>query len=280
MGSRIRGIVEQAFMKSRSGIVSRLPACLSVPLFGDRERWGPVPIEDDPCWREWTDRVYSAFYYANQKSGVGNHVNNAGYTILKAAGLSGMRVLEIGPGEIRHLIHWRPGSSSERQADSPQFVIADVRQDMLDRSAEVLRNAGVPCETRLLQRGQTELPFANEEFDRILTFYALEHVYPIGPCLDEMKRVLKPGGKLIGAIPTEGGLAWGVGRFLTTRRWLKKNTNIDPDKLICWEHPNFATFILSELEGRFEEERLQFWPLRLPVADLNLVVKFIYRKAN
>ena len=100
MGHRIRGIVKKAIVKNRSGIVSRLPTCLSVPLFGDRERWGLVPREDDPCWREWTDKVYSAFYYANQKNGVGNYVNNAGYMILKEVDLSGMRVLEIGPGEI------------------------------------------------------------------------------------------------------------------------------------------------------------------------------------
>ena len=270
-------------MKNHSGIFCKLPACFSVPLFGDRERWGCVPVENDPCWREWTDQVYSAFYYANQKGGVGNYINNAGYGILKGGGLSGMRVLEIGPGEIRHLPQWFPNSCSERlgrEISYPQYVIADIRQDMLDRSVEVLKNAGLPCETQLLQRSQTALPFADEEFDRIITFYALEHIYPLGPYLDEMKRILKPGGKLIGAIPAEGGMAWGLGRFLTSRRWLKKNTNIDPDKLICWEHPNFATCILTELESRFDEERLEYWPLRLPIVDLNLVVKFIYRKAN
>jgi SAM-dependent methyltransferase len=272
-------------VKNHSGIFCKLPACFSVPLFGDRERWGFVPVENDPCWREWTDQVYSAFYYANQKGGVGNYINNAGYGILKGGDLSGMRVLEIGPGEIRHLPQWFPNSFSERQGQGraipyPQYVIADIRQDMLDRSVAVLKNAGLPCETQLLQRSQTALPFADGEFDRIITFYALEHVYPLGPYLDEMKRILKPGGKLIGAIPAEGGLAWGLGRFLTSRRWLKKNTNIDPDKLICWEHPNFANYILSELSERFDQVCRQYWPFRFPCVDLNLIVNFIYRKAN
>jgi len=81
---------------------------------------------------------------------------------------------------------------------------------------------------------------------------------------------------LIGAIPAEGGLAWGVGRLLTSRRWLKANTGIDPDKLICWEHPNFADHILQALDRHFIKKTNRFWPFRLPFIDLNLVVQFIY----
>ena len=66
-----------------------------------------------------------------------------------------------------------------------------------------------------------------------------------------MKYYLKPDGIIVGAIPAEGGLLWALGRFLTSRQWLHKNTNIDYDKLICWEHPNYADFILKKLDQNF-----------------------------
>ena len=93
-----------------------------------------------------------------------------------------------------------------------------------------------------------------------------------------MNRVLKPGGILVGAIPAEGGLGWGLGRALTSRRWFKKNTSINPDKIICWEHPNFADTIIKELDRVFKLQKISQWPLRIPIIDINLIIKIIYKK--
>ena len=76
------------------------------------------------------------------------------------------------------------------------------------------------------------------------------------------------------------GLAWGGGRSLTSRRWLKKNTNIDPDKLISWEHPNFADEIFATLDRKFTRQALSFWPCRIPLIDANLIGRFIYNKKD
>jgi ubiquinone/menaquinone biosynthesis C-methylase UbiE len=40
------------------------------------------------------------------------------------------------------------------------------------------------------------LPFPDNYFDYVTTYQTLEHVQDLGKCLDEMLRVLKPGGKL------------------------------------------------------------------------------------
>jgi|SRR3989338_6187393 len=45
------------------------------------------------------------------------------------------------------------------------------------------------------------LPQANESMDTVLLFNVLEHLYNYQFVLSEAKRVLKPGGKLIGATP-------------------------------------------------------------------------------
>jgi hypothetical protein len=91
-------------------------------------------------------------------------------------------------------------------------------------------------------------------------------------------RVLKKEGKIIGAIPGEGGLTWGAGRFVTSRRWLKKNTTINPDKIICWEHPNFADSILKTMDNTMRQCYISYWPFSIRLIDLNLLIKFVYEK--
>jgi hypothetical protein len=97
--------------------------------------------------------------------------------------------------------------------------------------------------------------------------------------LSDLVRVLKPGGILAGAIPTEGGLAWGAGRYLTSRRWLRKNTGIDPDKIICWEHPNYADAVIAQLDNAMHRDSVKFWPFSaIPLLDTNLIIRFEYSK--
>lgn len=245
----------------------RLPRFLSTPLFGDRARWGLHADHGDPMWLEW-EKTYLLFYTATQKASVGDRVNHAGYHVMRNVNLGGKRVLEIGPGDIRHLPYW--------PAKPKEYVITDIQQTMLNRSTTILNEHNIPSKAVLLQRDSTRLPFSDEEFDAVVSFYAFEHIIPLDTYLVEIKRVLRRQGILIGAIPAEGGLAWGVGRLLTSRRWLKAHTGIDPDKLICWEHPNFADHILQALDRHFIKKTNRFWPFRLPFIDLNLVVQFIY----
>lgn len=256
----------------------RLPHFLSAPLFGNRKRWGLSVDVDDPDWIEW-NKIYLDFYYSNQKASLGAVINNAGYRVMGRIDFTGKRVLEIGPGDIRHIPFWWE-KRDEVGKSPPFYTIADINPSMLESSSRVLDEAGIPHETKLIQRGEANLPFEDEFFDIIVSFYALEHIQPLGPYLDEISRILKPGGKLVGGIPSEGGLAWGLGRYLTSRRWLKQNSTIDPDKIICWEHPNFADLILKSLDERFDRQYFGAWPLQFPLIDINLIIKFIYRKSK
>ena len=247
-----------------------LPHSLRTPLWGDRERWGLIPKLDDPCWQEW-QHTYTDFYQANQREGIGTRVNDAGYAVMSSIDLSGKCVLEIGAGDIRHIKYWR-GVPAE-------YLLADISADMMAFAQKRLEERGIAYRTLPVSRNQP-LALDDASVDVIVSFYSLEHLYPLRPYLEEFKRLLKPGGCLIGAIPTEGGLAWGGGRMLTSRRWFKKNTAIDPDKIICWEHPNFADQILGELDQMFTREAIEHWPLTwLPLLDPNLVIRLLYRKS-
>jgi ubiquinone/menaquinone biosynthesis C-methylase UbiE len=245
-----------------------LPHFLRAPLWGDRERWGLTVDQEDSCWQEWQG-TYDRFYTENQRQGVGTTVNDAGYSVVSDIDLSGKTILEIGAGDIRHIRHW--------QSRPKEYLLADISSEMMDRARRGLEAHDVPYRALLVNRGEP-LPIADQSVDLIISFYSLEHLHPLRPYLEDMRRVLKPGGLLIGAIPAEGGLAWGGGRLLTSRRWLKQHTSIDPDKLICWEHPNFADEILAKLDDVFQRESAQYWPLPwLPLLDINLIIRFVYR---
>jgi SAM-dependent methyltransferase len=226
---------------------------------------------DDPCWEEW-ERTVISFYSENQRSGVGMRVNDAGYEIVGQVEIGGKTVLEVGPGDVRHHQYWRGLPA--------QYLLSDIDRSMLETAEKKLDKVGVEHRSILMSRGEP-LPLDDCSVDVVLSFYSLEHIYPLQPYLNELRRVLRPGGMVVGAIPTEGGLAWGLGRLLTSRRWFLKNTSIDPDKIICWEHPNFADTIIRHLDDTFERVRVSSWPFPwAPLLDVNLVIRFVHTKSS
>ena len=246
-----------------------LPQSLRIPLWGDRQKWGLIPQENDNNWTEWQRRQLE-IYEVTQRKGIGTRINDAGYEVMSSLPLGNTRILEIGPGDIRHIRFW--------QNAPKEYLLADLRIGMLKKAESILKNAGIPHKSLLLDRDEP-LPIDDESIDFVVSFYSLEHIYPLAPYLREIHRVLKPGGVLAGAIPTEGGLAWGTGRLLTSRRWVKKNTEIDPDKIICWEHPNFADQVIDDLDNVLSRKRLEYWPFSMiALIDTNLIIRFVYQK--
>jgi len=67
--------------------------------------------------------------------------------------------------------------------------------------------------------------------------------------------------------------------MMTTQRWLKKRYGLNLNKIICWEHPNFAREIITLLDNNFNRIELKAWPMPfIPSIDLNLIIKFTYSK--
>lgn len=244
-----------------------LPKHLGNPLFGDRERHGVVADEDDADWIAWQSE-YLNFYEATQKSGIGARINDAGYAVLSGLSLDGLHVAEIGPGSLPHRAFW--------QGTPRLFTAIDINERFLEMTAA---RAGCPVETIMISKSDRCLSLATESVDLLLSFYSLEHLHPLADYLKDYARILKPGGRIVGAIPNEGGLAWGLGRYLTSRRWIRKHTSIDYDKIICWEHPNFADTIIEELDRRFKRKAISMFPLgALRSQNFSLITRFCYEK--
>ena len=256
-------------MRNFKTLGRRIPYSISKYLFGDRKKFGIEVQLNDIDWKLW-EETYARFYNENQKVSVGKIVNDAGYKIMGEVDLFSKKVLELGPGKISHDINCKQSPKS--------YDVADIYQQFLDINDPKFENKPIEFYKHLLKKNTPKLPFEDNSFDIIISFYQLEHLYPLNEYINEYKRVLKKGGYLVGAIPTEGGLLWGLGRFFTTRSWFKKNTKINPDKIICWEHPNFSDEILNTLQSIFFVDKIQFWPLKIKSLDLNLVVKFKFKK--
>ena len=246
-----------------------LPNFLKKRLWGDRKKYGLRRNQKDPIWEEY-NKIITEFYESNQRGGIGGRVNDLGYDVLNKVNLRNKNILEIGAGDIRHLTYWKDEKPKK-------YIIADVSNEMMQISEKKLIGSSITYEKLLISRNE-KIPLDNDSIDIVISFYSLEHIYPLDDYLQDISRILKKNGKIIGAIPAEGGIAWGLGRYLTSRRWFKKNTNINPDKLICWEHPNFSDFIIKKLDSYYKKIYLSYEPFKVPLIDTNLVLKFIYSK--
>lgn len=242
-------------------------ARIRTPLFGYREELAQEFNELDPDWVQWF-AAYHHFHIDTQTKGLGGRLNRAGYRIVTRFNFASKMVLEIGPGTLPHRSLW--------QGTPKNYISVEVDPKFHSYAERISA-----CDFTALTRGRNDptLAVPDGSVDYILTFYSLEHLRDLDEHLIEFSRVLKPGGRVIGAVPNEGGLAWGLGRFLVTRRWVKRNYGIDYDKIIAWEHPNYVDAIRQGLSKHFDEEIWDQRPFGLVRnLNLNLISRFSFIK--
>ena len=81
-----------------------------------------------------------------------------------------------------------------READADAFITAfDYSQQMLHRARERLKTD----RTSQIAADLTRLPYADASFDAIICGWVLEHLPDPRPGLQELARVLQPGGKVL-----------------------------------------------------------------------------------
>jgi ubiquinone/menaquinone biosynthesis C-methylase UbiE len=98
------------------------------------------------------------------------------------------RVLEIGFGAGHNLPFYDASKVTHLWALEPS-------KEMRERAAERVSQSSIPLE--FLDLPSEEIPLGNEEADTILITYTLCTIPDVTKALGEMRRVLKPGGKMI-----------------------------------------------------------------------------------
>lgn len=113
---------------------------------------------------------------------------------------AGARVLDVPCGGGVALRGLRPGQGVD-------YVAADIAQTMLDRTMDAARRRGVADQVSPRVADVGALPFADDEFDLVVSFTGL-HCFPDpARAVVEMTRVLRPGGVITGsAILNDTGL--------------------------------------------------------------------------
>ena len=117
------------------------------------------------------------------------------------------------------------------------------------------------------------LPFQNQSIDCVLSIYIFEHLRALRQNLLEVKRVLKTNGKLLIALPAEGGLLYGLGRSLTSKPYMEKKYGIDYDAIVHYEHVNTYPEVFAGVSEIFKVTKKRYSPFPfLPSYHFNAVI--------
>jgi ubiquinone/menaquinone biosynthesis C-methylase UbiE len=108
-----------------------------------------------------------------------------GRTRALLCGGAGGRVLEVAVGTGRDLAYYPPGTD---------LTGVDLSPRMLARARERAEEAGI--DAVLVEGDAQDLPFADGEFDSVVCALALCAIPDQRAALAEMRRVLRPGGRL------------------------------------------------------------------------------------
>ncbi|MDP3844491.1 MAG: bifunctional demethylmenaquinone methyltransferase/2-methoxy-6-polyprenyl-1,4-benzoquinol methylase UbiE [Oxalobacteraceae bacterium] len=146
---------------------------------------------------EKAHKVAEVFHSVAAKYDVMNDVMSAGlhrlwkmFTIAQAGVRPGFKVLDIagGTGDLAKAFARQAGASGE-------VWLTDINESMLRVGRDRLLNQGLNTPTLLCDA--EKLPFPDNYFDRVSVAFGLRNMTHKDVALAEMRRVLKPGGKLL-----------------------------------------------------------------------------------
>lgn len=211
---------------------------------------------DDPDVRRFLELSHS--FQRDAYAGIGGWIQDEGHRWIAARTGSG-RVLEIGFGAGRHSLFFG--------GDRAKYFACEYSPVHADTEAwQAMQGRCLRCDARAL-------PFADASVDTAISVYTLEHIEDLQAVFAEVSRVLTPQGEFLVGLPCEGGLAWNLGRELTTRRIFSKKYNVNYDKVIAFEHVRDVQGIVEEIGAsrHFKIVERAYLPFRVPSANLNLI---------
>lgn len=170
-----------------------------------------------------------------------------------------IKTLEIGAGIGAHIAF--------EDLSNQEYHCIELRENM----AEAIEKR-FPSVKATVGDCQENLPFEDNSFDRVIAVHVLEHLPNLPGCIKESHRILKPGGLFSVVLPCDPGLAYGLARKVSAERIFRKRYKQSYKWFIEREHINSPQEILKLLDDRFAELDRTYWPLRMPIANVNLCI--------
>ena len=186
------------------------------------------------------DSVASRYDLMNDLMSAGLHRLWKRFTVEASGVRPGERVLDIagGTGDLARLFARRVGTQGE-------VVLTDINPAMLKLGRDRLLDGGVVAP--VAQCDAEALPFARDHFDCVSVAFGLRNMTRKDEALAEMRRVLRPGGRLLvlefsriwgplkpfydaysfGVLPRLGGL---VANDAAAYRYLAESIRVHPDQ--------------------------------------------------
>ncbi len=136
--------------------------------------------------------VASKYDIMNDFMSLGIHRLWKRHFVLTSGVEKGAQVLDLagGTGDIAKLL-------APKVTDVGHIIVGDINQEMLDVGKDRLIDAGLYGLVTTQQMNAESLPFEEDRFDLITMAFGLRNVTDKQKALNDMYRVLKPGGKLM-----------------------------------------------------------------------------------
>lgn len=169
------------------------------------------------------------------------------------------KVLEIGPGTHPHIEYLKH--------DFEEYYV-------VDRIKELSNFFEKNDKIKFIHHEGDDLPFENDYFDRIIISHCLEHITDPERTLKEIHSKLKKGGTSTIALPTDPGLMWRMGKFISANFLINKNYNFTKEDYYYFtakDHVNSIFSLIHIIKKNFSKINYErYEPFRIPMVDLNL----------
>ena len=136
--------------------------------------------------------VATRYDLMNDMMSLGTHRLIKRFTIELSGLRRGQRVLDLAGGTGDLSMRFSPIVGKEGQV-----VLADINSAMLEVGRDRIVNRGLQSNITVAQSDAERLPFADNTFDCVCIAYGLRNVTRKVRALESIRRVLRPGGRLL-----------------------------------------------------------------------------------
>jgi phosphatidylethanolamine/phosphatidyl-N-methylethanolamine N-methyltransferase len=158
----------------------------------------------------------------------------------------GFKILEIGAGEGEHFDFVKQ--------DFSKYVMSDINHARLSRSEKANKLERVEFKIA----DASNLPFLENEFDRIIATCLLIHLIEPERALNEWRRVTKPGGIVDIYLPCEPGIMLRLFRMVATKPKAEKSGFTGYNLFMARDHLTSIHRLLELINFVFRNDEIRF----------------------